>query len=225
MFLLLERYASTKRNIARKLEALITGKEYCGMEMGKKLVKIAIIFVVLCVIVLASVKVFKLKKGGGIVVAPENVPEFSDKYLVGIDIGGVGGFGTYYDTLSANVIVCTDHTIIVQMPTAESAAARTLVYEDVKTITLTDQQYANIESSVNRAKLYTMDVRENNNVDDGSSYYLTLYGKDDSPCKNCGGYMPENGAFWSMYDSVTSNLPIDEILNIRQEYIDIYNNL
>lgn len=149
------------------------------------------------------------------------VPEFSDEYLIGISSGG--GYGDYYSSIPSRIIVTTDKKVLVCAPSLEEVAAhmlRTDDFEVLEVFELTDEQYDNILKSVDREKLFKMTVEPDNNVCDGESYYLYLYGSENQIVKRCGGYMPKTEKFMDMYRAVYRNLPKDEINRVMSEYID-----
>ena len=131
------------------------------------------------------------------------IPEFSSEYLIGIDYGG-SGWGEYFDCLGAEVIISTDHSVQVYMPTKvenHSVIERGLI----ATLSLSDEQYEKIEKADEREKLCTLD--------------LMLYDTDQQLLKRCGGYMPQSKVFNQMYGAVNANLP-EEIAAIREEQIE-----
>ena len=145
------------------------------------------------------------------------IPEFSSEYLIGIDYGGAG-WGEYFDCIGAEVIICTDHSVQIYMPTKvenHSVIDRGLI----ATLSLTDEQYEKIEKSVDREKLFTLDPEPDQSVLDGYSRYLMLYDTDQQLLKRCGGYMPQSKVFNQMYGAVNANLP-EEIAAIREEQIE-----
>ncbi|MBR3393707.1 MAG: hypothetical protein IKG51_06315 [Firmicutes bacterium] len=145
------------------------------------------------------------------------IPEFSSEYLIGIDYGG-SGWGEYFDCLGAEVIISTDHSVQVYMPTKvenHSVIERGLI----ATLSLSDEQYEKIEKAVDREKLFTLDPEPDQSVLDGYSRYLMLYDTDQQLLKRCGGYMPQSKVFNQMYGAVNANLP-EEIAAIREEQIE-----
>ena len=145
------------------------------------------------------------------------IPEFSSEYLIGIDDGG-SGWGEYFDCLGAEVIISTDHSVQVYMPTKvenHSVIERGLI----ATLSLSDEQYEKIEKAVDREKLFTLDPELDQSVLDGYSRYLMLYDTDQQLLKRCGGYMPQSKVFNQMYGAVNANLP-EEISAIREEQIE-----
>ncbi len=145
-------------------------------------------------------------------------PEMSDKYLVGFRYGG-SSWGSREDCVNAYVIICTNHDVIVEMPTAETMFSNRLEYEVVYTLKIPDKQYSTIERVLDRDKLYTMDIKGDNGACDGSSLYLDLYDPNEKLLKSCGAYVPTTKAFCDMYDTVMDNIPKSEIRQIREEYI------
>ncbi|WP_026665588.1 hypothetical protein [Butyrivibrio sp. FC2001] len=142
------------------------------------------------------------------------MPELSSEYYVGTYYGGCG-YGSYYDCFSGKVIVCTNKDLLVYMPDDFSRE-----YELVKTLKLTDDQYDRIVSSVNRKKLYYLNPRERNDICDGDSTYIMLYDENNELLKNCGGYMPANQSFLSMYKNLLNYLPMDELYQIRSDWAE-----
>ncbi|MBQ6090317.1 MAG: hypothetical protein IJL07_03505 [Lachnospiraceae bacterium] len=148
-----------------------------------------------------------------------SVPEFSDEYLVGFDYGG-SSWGEFYDCLDAKVIICTNHDVLILMPTAESIRYKNMYeYEEIGKITLTDMQYSNIETVLDREELYTLKIRSEKDVCDGYSMYLYLYNKDNTVAKECGAYMPTTERFIEIYDAVIDNIPGKEISDIREKNV------
>ena len=145
-------------------------------------------------------------------------PEMSNEYLVGFKYGG-HSWGSWEDCVSAYVIICTNHEVLVKMPTAETMYTNQPEYELVYTLTIPDKLYSRIEEALDREKLYTMKIDGNDAVCDGDSKYLDLYDPNNNLLKSCGAYMPTTKAFTDMYQVVIDNIPNQEILQIREEYI------
>ena len=85
-------------------------------------------------------------------------PEFSDYYLVGFPYGG-SGFGEPIAVSSADVIICTDHTVQILLPHVDATTGLG-DYELRDTLTLTDEQYANIEELVDRDRMWNLETNE-----------------------------------------------------------------
>jgi len=148
-------------------------------------------------------------------------PEFSDEYLVGLDYGG-DSWGELYDCIDARIIICTNNDVLIYMPTDVRAQAESL--ELVETLTLTDEQYANIEKGLDREKLYSLKIESDDEVCDGEVYALILYDKEQNILKSCGAYMPITEEFWTMYHAIIDNIPSDRILEIREEQVNLLRN-
>ena len=163
----------------------------------------------------------EFKAGDAII--EERIPEFSDEYLVGFSFGG-SGWGEFYDCIDADVIICTNHDVLMYMPTLETLHDKKPEMVLVETLKLTDEQYHAIENAVDREKLYTMVIESNDNVDDGDSYGLILYDRNEEMLKYCGGYMPTTKEFNDIYDEVMNNIPREEMRKIHDDYVDMLRN-
>ena len=163
----------------------------------------------------------EFKAGDAII--EERIPEFSDEYLVGFSFGG-SGWGEFYDCIDAEVIICTNHDVLMYMPTLETLHDKKPEMVLVETLKLTDEQYHAIENAVDREKLYTMVIESNDNVDDGDSYGLILYDRNEEMLKYCGGYMPTTKEFNDIYDEVMNNIPREEMRKIHDDYVDMLRN-
>ena len=148
-----------------------------------------------------------------------DIPEFSSEYLVGVSVGG-SSWGEYYECISAGVKVCKNHDIIITMPTKAGPGEETESGE-IATLTLTDEQYNNIEKGIDLVELYTLDPDEDREVCDGGSTIITIYDADGNVLKNCGGYMPRYKRLHEMHDLILDNLPLDEIYEIRAKQIEL----
>ncbi len=146
----------------------------------------------------------------------EKTPEFSEEYFVGANYGGAS-YGTYYDMISAEVILCSNKNVLVFLPESVDTDAEKVL---VSTLTITDEQFNNIVNGIDRNKLYTLDPKPDQSVCDGYYKYLILYDTNRQVCKLCGSYMPQNKKFNDMYTTFVENLPWREIDQIRSEYID-----
>ena len=146
----------------------------------------------------------------------EEIPEFSEEYFVGANYGGTS-FGTYYDMISAEIILCTNKNVLVFLPESVDTEAENVL---VSTLTITDEQYNNIVNAIDRNKLYRLDPKPDQNVCDGYYRYLNLYDTNGEVCKPCGSYMPQNKKFNDMYTTFIENLPWRKIDQIRSEYVE-----
>lgn len=144
---------------------------------------------------------------------------FSDEYLVGFGFGG-SSWGTYYDCVDVNVIICTNRDVLVQAPSIETTKTDETGIQLLAKLTLSEEQYANITKALDREKLYNMKIKSNRDVCDGSSYSLILYDQDENVAKVCGAYEPTTKAFNEMYKAVMDNIPKNELSAIRSQYVN-----
>ena len=142
--------------------------------------------------------------------------DFSEICYVGANYGGAS-YGTVYDMISADVVLCTDKKVYVYLP---SSTGDSSVEKLVATLAITDEQYNNIVNAVDRNMLYKLDPKPDYDVCDGYFRYLYLYDTHGEVCDICGGYMPKNKKFNEMYDAFCQNIPCNEINDIRSAYID-----
>lgn len=149
----------------------------------------------------------------------KTVDKSSGEYFIGAYYGGAS-YGDYYDCLSGYFIICKDGTVEVYMPELESDGRKVKEYVYVKKLKLTDEQYNTIETKIDLDKLYNLDPMPDENVCDGYSKKLIIYDEDNQELKSCGGYMPRNEEFNEMYSVVFDNTPIDEMNEIRDEWIE-----
>ncbi|MBO4927114.1 MAG: endo alpha-1,4 polygalactosaminidase [Clostridiales bacterium] len=136
--------------------------------------------------------------------------ELSDIYLVGYD------YSTYsiYDNDPVCVLrVRYDKRIEADFNHSLSNGTtrkETVLFE------LTDEQFENMRNGIDLEELYELDPEEldPDEVYDGGSCWLFIYGKDDQILKDCGGFCPQNKRFSEMRQVVRENLP--------QEFFDAY---
>ena len=145
--------------------------------------------------------------------------QFSDIYLVGFDFGG-SSWGEYYDCISVNVIICTNREVLVTAPAFETNEFEANSVQTIAKLTLSKEQYANITKILDREELYNMKIESDKDVCDGSSYSLTLYDQDENVAKVCGAYEPTTEEFLEIYKGIMDNIPREELLTIRDDYVD-----
>lgn len=145
--------------------------------------------------------------------------EFSDKYLVG-DIGKPSGWGDFdfWNTLTLEYRICYDGTVEIYMPSVSNYEITG--YELAGTYQLTENEIDYLKEVINQKKLYRLDPKEDRDVCDGEERILCLYDKDGQVLKECGGYMPQNKDFVTMYTAIMSTLHLDEHYRIRHEWIN-----
>lgn len=136
----------------------------------------------------------------------ENVV-FSENYLVGFDYGSYDLYGM------CPIVICKvrfDKTLEVDFTMPDSSKS------DIRTYDLTDEQFNNIVAGIDVREIYTLDPEEANpeEVFDGGSVWLFVYGENDEVIKQNGGFCPENESFNQMRRVLFDNLPEE----FRSEY-------
>lgn len=145
--------------------------------------------------------------------------KYGNKYFIGSYYGGLS-YGEFYECLSGYFIICKNGTVEVYMPVLESNGMKVKEYMYVKSVKIPDEQYNAIETAIDLDKLYNLDPMPDEEVCDGSYMRLIMYDENDQKLKSCGGYMPQNEEFKEMYHVVFENLPMDEMEEIREEWIE-----
>lgn len=127
---------------------------------------------------------------------------FSKNYLVGFDYGSYDLYG------QCPIVICKvryDKKLEVDftMPDAEES--------DIRIYDLTTMQYNNIYAGIDVKKIYTLDPQESNPEDvyDGGSVWLFVYGENDEVIKQNGGFCPRSEDFNNMRRVLFDNLPAD----------------
>ncbi len=143
--------------------------------------------------------------------------KFSSKYLLGTYFGG-DSWGYIFNCLQGKVILCTNGELLVYMPVIDKYH-NIKEYKHVETIRLDREEYYNIERCIDRELLYVLDPEEDLTVDDGMEDYLILYGQDDKPLKECGGFEPDSKVFNAMRTVLLDHIPMKELLEIRAQWM------
>lgn len=131
--------------------------------------------------------------------------EKSDIYFVGFD------YSSYNLFPMSPVIFCSvryDKKIEATFDyTDENGEDR----EEVVLFDLTDEQYNNIVNGINLDTLYRLDPKlsDPDEVMDGGSCWLFVYGKDDAILKTIGGFCPTAEKFEAYRRVIFDNLPKD----------------
>lgn len=145
--------------------------------------------------------------------------EFSDVYLVG-DAGGASGWECvdYWQKLPLEYRIRYDGTVELYMPRVSDYEIK--ADELIGTYELTDEEIEYLIKNINLKKLYNLDPEEQHEIMDGDGRFLTVYDKDGDVLKRCGGYMPGNSSFMSMYKAVRDTLHLQEHARFREEWIN-----
>ena len=115
--------------------------------------------------------------------------KYSENILVSIDYGGVG-FGTIAECTDAEVYFHTDRTIRIFMPDSDYSEII-----EIGSLELSEEDYEKVKELSSPDKIKAMKTEEME-ADDGTSYFITLYGEDDTEIFRKGGYMPDGKEFW-----------------------------
>lgn len=134
--------------------------------------------------------------------------DISSTYLVGFD------YSSYADVYGmAPVIICKiryDKKLEANFKWDDDSATE---HEEVMTFDFTDEQFANIQGGVDAKEIYYLDPEcaDPEDVCDGSSAYLIIYGPNDDKLKSCGGFCPVSKRFNEIRRLLYNNLPSDFI--------------
>lgn len=146
-----------------------------------------------------------------------NEVEFSDKYLVGFDYANYDIYGR------CPVVLCKVRYDKKVEVVYEGYFFDDSDDEDVRIYDLSDEQYRNIINGIDIYKIYTLDPEEPDpdEVFDGGSTYLILYGKDDKFLMYNGGFCPMNEDYNAMRRVLFENLPED----MKEDYRIVYDKV
>lgn len=147
-----------------------------------------------------------------------NTPvETSKKYMVGFD------YSSYKDVFGmAPVITCTVRydksvdAVFYWRDQNGKQMTRTLNFP------LTDKQYNNIYMKIDTQEIYYLDPEcsDPQEVMDGGSCWLFVYGPDDSVIKECGGFSPTSKRFHEIRRTMFDNLP-EKLVEVYSEFENI----
>ena len=139
----------------------------------------------------------------------EPTMNYSENILISIN-NGAAGYGTLAECTDADIVVYTDKTVKIFMDTAE--------YPEVGSFILSDEDYEKLSKLADPEKIATLQVENDMEVCDGSSYYMKLYDENDEVVVFKGGYMPNGEEFREVYQG------IKEVLGPYNpdDYVDAY---
>lgn len=137
--------------------------------------------------------------------------KFSDNILFSIN-NGAAGFGTIAECTDAEIIVYTDKTISVFMPSSDFAQT-----EEIASITISDNDYEKLSEIADREKIYNLNVYDGEGCD-GASSYIKLYDENDKQLVYKGGYMAVGEEFWEIYKSIKEIINTYDISDIVDEH-------
>ncbi len=145
--------------------------------------------------------------------APAEKIKYSENILVSIDYGGVG-FGTMADCADAEIYFHTDRSVHIFMP--DSDYSKDI---EIGNFELSESDFEKVKELSDPEKITRIKTQEMD-ADDGTSYFITLYGEDDEEIFRTGGYMPDGKEFWETRDAITEIAEGYGLENIVEEYRD-----
>ena len=150
--------------------------------------------------------------------AAQGVPfDPSTKYLVGFD------YSSYRDPFGmAPVIDCRisyDRTVEATYKWSNDAGEW---ITETRSYKISDEQFDNIQNGVDSREIYDLNPRcaDPDDVMDGGSCWLYVYGADDEIAKKCGGFCPTEDRFHEIRHLIFANLPeemLEEYYRFEEE--------
>ncbi|MBQ8904249.1 MAG: hypothetical protein IJY73_08205 [Oscillospiraceae bacterium] len=139
---------------------------------------------------------------------PAEEVKYSDNILVSIDYGGVG-FGTIAECTDAEVYFHTDRTVHIFMPDSDYST-----YIEIGNFELSESDFKRLKELSAPEKITKIETTEMDACD-GTSYFITLYGEDDTEIFRTGGYMPDGKEFWDTRNAlieIAENYGLEDIV-------------
>ena len=139
-------------------------------------------------------------------------------YLVGFD------YSSYDDPFGmAPVVLCQvryDQSIDVTFPTEIINGER---HTETRNYRLSGKQFSNILNGVDPKEIYRLspECSDPDDVEDGGSCWLYVYGADDEIAKKCGGFCPTSDRFNEIRRLLFNNLP-EEFLEDYSQFEEHY---
>ncbi len=135
--------------------------------------------------------------------------KYSENILLSIN-SGAPGYGTIEDCIDAEIFIYTDRTV------------RVVVYHpqerEIASFVLDESDYESLQEIAVPEKISKLKVENDEDVCDGSSYHISLYGEQDERVRYKGGYMPVGKKFWEVYNGIKEILDPYGIRDIVEEY-------
>lgn len=159
---------------------------------------------------------------------PDDLP-LSETILLSINYPGEG-YGTPAMCADAEAYLYTDGTIRITVPaefapaSSGNAAADILPDEGevtIATLQMSQHNYDRVAAFASPERIASLQVREDWDVCDGTSYYITLYTDakpNPVPILKKGGYMPIGDEFWEVYSYVHARLNLYDVYQLVQEW-------
>lgn len=144
-------------------------------------------------------------------VQQEPAINYSENILISVN-NGASGYGTLAECTDADIVVYKDKTVKIFMDTAE--------YPEIGSFILSDEDYEKLSKLADPEKIAALQVENDTEVCDGGSYYIKLYDENDETVVFKGGYMPNGGEFWEVYQGIKEVLKSynpDDYVNAYRE--------
>lgn len=137
--------------------------------------------------------------------------KYSENILVSVN-DGAAGYGTIAECTDATIMIYTDRKVRVFMDIEDNPEAGSLE--------LTEEDYQKLAELAQPDKINNLQVINDMEVCDGSSYFITLYDESDKKLTSKGGYMPVSDEFWEIYSGIKDILKpygISEMVDAYRE--------
>lgn len=118
---------------------------------------------------------------------------YSDNILLSVN-DGAAGYGTIAECTDATIMIYTDRKVRVFMDTEDNP--------EVGNLELTAEDYERIAELAQPDKISNLQIINDIEVCDGSSYFIILYDENDEALTSKGGYMPVSDEFWEIYNGI-----------------------
>lgn len=123
---------------------------------------------------------------------------------------GASGFGTIADCADATIMVYTDRTVRVFMDVNDNP--------EIATFTLSEVDYEHLAAIASPQIIYNLKTKDDPNVCDGSSSYITIYDENDEMLVSKGGYMALGKKYNEIYNEIHATLIPYGITEKVEEY-------
>lgn len=136
---------------------------------------------------------------------------YSENILFSVN-SGAAGYGTLEECTDATIMIYTDKTIRVFMDTEDNP--------EIASFELLDEDYKKLAELAKPDEISSLQVENDKDACDGSSYYISLYDEKDEMVISKGGYMPMGEEFWETYSAIKDILEPYDIEEIVDAYRD-----
>ena len=135
--------------------------------------------------------------------------KFSKNILLSIN-NGAPGFGSIEDCIDAEIIIYTNRIVCV--------VAFYPVETEIASWEMSEEDYEKLQEIAIPEQISKLKVENDEDVCDGSSCHISLYGEQDERIFYKGGYMPVGKEFWEIYNGIKEILEPYDINGMVEEY-------